>query len=204
MAQVRKPQVEARIRGAALELFARAGYDGTSMAAIAEAAGVATGNVYRYFAGGKPALFAQVVPATVADEHRRLVAERVARLTLPLPDPAAADPSAERLLRFWIDHRLQMVVLLDRAAGTPHARYGQEFVDQLVDLSVARLTGLETARARVVQRLLGVVFDNTRRAIVAILEDFDAEHDIRTAVQGFWSYQLAGLERLRAWASGDA
>ena len=26
--------------------------------------------------------------------------------------------------------------------------------------------------------------------------------EIRNAVQGFWSYQLAGLEGLRAWASG--
>ena len=41
----------ARIVDVALDLFAERGYDATTMRAIAEAAGVSTGNAYQYFAG---------------------------------------------------------------------------------------------------------------------------------------------------------
>jgi AcrR family transcriptional regulator len=44
-------QTRARIVDIALELFARDGYDTTTMRAIAQAAGVSTGNAYQYFAG---------------------------------------------------------------------------------------------------------------------------------------------------------
>ena len=41
----------ARIVDVALDLFAQQGYDATTMRAIAQAAGVSTGNAYQYFAG---------------------------------------------------------------------------------------------------------------------------------------------------------
>ena len=49
MAQVLKDHVRERIVEAATEVFAARGFGGAAMSAIAEAAGISTGNVYRYF-----------------------------------------------------------------------------------------------------------------------------------------------------------
>ena len=50
MPQVLKPEVRERIVGAALAAFASRGYAATTMSAIAQDAGVAVANVYRYYA----------------------------------------------------------------------------------------------------------------------------------------------------------
>ena len=59
--QTLKPELEARVLDAAEAVFAESGYAGATMAAIAERAGMSTGNVYRYFAN-KEALFLALFP----------------------------------------------------------------------------------------------------------------------------------------------
>lgn len=186
MPQVPKPEIAARILDAALEAFARGGYAGTSMATIARRAGISTANLYRYHAG-KEALFDAVVPDRIAEEHEALIAQRVGALSEAGP--------AEALLSFWVRHRLQVVILLDRAAGSRHEGYAERFVGQLVALGLqqlgARVPGGLTGADRLVLR---VIFDNTRRAIVSILAACDDEAQLRHAIEAFWSYQLPGLQ----------
>lgn len=96
-----------RLQRAALELFASAGYRGTTTPALARGAGVAEGTIYRHFMG-KQHLYNVVYQATQAwatnlvgevdrdhgrDVHRRL--ELVARR---LTESAARDPAAVHML----------------------------------------------------------------------------------------------------------
>jgi AcrR family transcriptional regulator len=208
MPQVRKPEVASRIRTAALESFAARGVEATSMAAIARAAGVATGNLYRYHPGGKASLLDAVLPDELAATHDRLITERVAALVLPdeggpTPDDAAtpAGPAAERLLRFWVDHRLEVVILLGRAEGTRFAGYGERFETQLVELGTARLAAAGAPPDAVARHLLEVLMAATRRTLAAILHAHHDEADLRRAVTGFWSYQVPGLDGLHRWAT---
>lgn len=189
MAQVLKAEVRARIEQAALGLFAEHGYGPASMAAIAAEAGTAPANVYRYF-GGKAELFDAVVPAELAARHDALLDRRVTALAGARPD---ADDLASELLEFWIAHRLEVVVLLDRADGTPFAGYPGAFVERLAGHVEGRLGRRPTEDERL---LLTIVFDHTRRAIAHILATTDDPDRIRTLVHGFWRYQLPGLDGL--------
>jgi AcrR family transcriptional regulator len=193
MAQVLKPAVRARIEQAALQCFAAAGYAGTSVAQVAAAAGTAQGNVYRYVAS-KEALFDAVVPAALAARHDALLDTRVAALA-----EGRVDRSAGELLDFWLEHRLQVVVLLDRADGTPFADYPDAFVARLVG-HVERT--LPAPVSPVHREMLELVFDNTRRAIARILASSDDRDHLAALVTAFWSYQLPGLDGLRRHLSG--
>jgi AcrR family transcriptional regulator len=190
MAQVLKHAVRVRIEEAALRCFAERGYGGTSMAEIAAAAQTAPGNVYRYFAS-KEALFDAVVPARLVVRHDELLDARVTALAQRTGERAAA----AELLDFWLDHRLAVVVLLDRAEGTPVADHPAAFVARLVGHVERALGG---APAPVHREVLELVFDNTRRAIARmLLTGRDREHT-RALITAFWSYQVPGLDGLMA------
>lgn len=198
MPQVLKPAVRTRIEQAALQSFADHGYAGSSVAAIAAAAGTAPANVYRYFAD-KAELFSAVVPAEVASRHDELLDSRVTALAMS--DPAVSTSAASALLDFWLEHRLAVVILLDQAAGTPYAGYPEAFVARLV----GHVQRGHARRLSALQReLLELVFDNTRRAISRILRSTDDPDRIRELIAGFWSYQLPGLDGLMRHLGGPA
>ncbi|WP_139177257.1 TetR/AcrR family transcriptional regulator [Geodermatophilus siccatus] len=197
MAQVLKPAVRAGIEAAALRCFADAGYGGTSVARIATAAGTAPANVYRYFPS-KAALLDAVVPADLPVRHDRLLDVRIEALARGAEGGAAA---AAELLEFWLDHRLAVVVLLDRAEGTPFADYPAAFVQRLV-AHVERSLGVPLSAVH--RELLDLVFDNTRRALARILRSPGDREHARALVTGFWSYQVPGLDGLVAAIRADA
>lgn len=202
MPQVRKLEVDCRIRQAALGRFAADGYERTTMGSIAATARVATGNLYRYYPEGKQQLFETVITDELAATLDSLIRERVRALLLPL-DEQGDGPRAAQLLDFWVEHRLEVVVLLDRADGTRFADYGTGFTQLLVDLAVERLRAAGAEPDQTVRHLLDTIFDNTRRTLVAILERHQDRIAIRTAVQGFWAYQLPGLDGFYRWVTGD-
>jgi len=196
MAQVLKAEVRARIQDAVLRCFAVQGYGGTSMAAIAAAAGTATANGYRYFPS-KEALSAAVVPADLPARHDRLLDTRITALAEGTPD----GPAARELLDFWLDHRLAVVVLLDRTEGTPFAGYPAAFARRLVDHAVRSLGRPPSEAGR---EVLELVFDNTRRALAHILRTAQDREHARELVAGFWSYQVPGLAGLMTFLRDDA
>lgn len=105
--------VRARVLDAAVELFARQGYDGTSVAQVIARAGVAKGGFYHHFAS-KEALLYEVYGDLISrqlaamDEilARKLApAETLRALIDDLVESTAA--SAEQALVFWREqHRL--------------------------------------------------------------------------------------------------
>lgn len=94
---------------AARDLFLERGYSGTTVAAIAESAGVVVETVYRAF-GGKSALFAAVVRAAVAGG--------AARADVP-PDDR---PAIQAVIKEW-DPRRQLALYAATQPGI-HARMG--------------------------------------------------------------------------------
>jgi AcrR family transcriptional regulator len=198
MPQVLKPEVRERILGAALGLFAQRGVAGTTMNDIARGAGMAVANLYRYYAS-KEELFDAAIPREAVTRFEQLLERSVqahAHIAgLPRPRDEAA---AGALLEFWIEQRLVVIVLLDRAQGSVHEAFAQRFVERLVALSIAEMRmaypGIVVHReARLV---LSQIFDNTRRMIAVLLESCLDAAAIRRAVAEFRSYQVAGLAAL--------
>src|ERR1700722_19942590 len=112
-----------RILAAAERLFAERGYTGVSMPAIAAAAGITAGAIYKHFESKEQLFFTivrravEAAPATTAAEGlaggpalaaivaayttRRL--KRVRQLAVEIHYAAAQDPKVRRLLRAAID-----------------------------------------------------------------------------------------------------
>ncbi|MBF5045129.1 TetR/AcrR family transcriptional regulator [Aggregicoccus sp. 17bor-14] len=202
MPQVLKDDVRERILASALEAFAAQGYLGATMAGIAQRAGLGTASLYRYYPGKEELLDAVVTPA-LAERFEALLERRVkalAQLALSHPAPPP-DDEGDQMLRFWVEHRLAVVVLLDRAEGTPYAPFGERFVQLLVSATLAQLRasqpGLRVSPAA--RFVLTRIFENTRRMLAAILEAHPDERALREAIAGFWSYQIPGLRGFAAW-----
>ncbi|QDE67385.1 MULTISPECIES: TetR/AcrR family transcriptional regulator [Myxococcus] len=202
MPQVLKEEIRERILTAALEVFATHGYAVATMSDIASRAGLGTASMYRYY-GSKEALFAAVVTPALAERFEALLEERVralAHMALSEP-PGQVHERGEEMLRFWVENRLAVVVLLDRAAGTPYAHYGERFVELLVSTTLAQLrTSTPGLRVSPTARfVLTRIFENTRRMLAAILTEHARERALREAIEAFWSYQIPGLRGFAAW-----
>lgn len=191
MAQVQKPEVRERIVAAALEVFSVRDFRDAAMADIAARAGVATANIYRYFPN-KAALFEAVLPDELIAAHDRLLDARVGALA----DPRRPVGPAEELLAFWVAHRVAVATLLDHQGETTRSDYAGRFVARLIDHVESTL---DPPLAAVDRELLVLVFDNTRRALAAMLRANDDPERLRTAIEGFWSYQVPGLDGLIGW-----
>ena len=197
MPQTLKLEVRDRIVDAAEVVFAADGFRGATMAKIAKQAGLSTGNLYRYFAN-KEVLFEEMLGDDFVAEFERLLELRVGALAQTdlrhLTDEARATDA--ELLRFWLEHRRRVVVLLDRAQGSVHADFGQRFVDRLVALTRRDLDVPDVA-----DFMLEQIFQTSRRMIVAILERHTSEPALLEAFAAFRSYQLAGLAGFRQWVN---
>jgi len=195
MPQVQKPEVRERIVAAALAAFSRNGFSATTMSEIARGAEMAVANLYRYYAS-KEELFAAAVPQGTVTRFERLLERSVhAHARLAGLEGPSDESAARELLEFWIQERLVVVVLLDRAQGSAHEAFGERFVERLVAVSLSEIRRARpgvviTREARLV---LQQIFENTRRMIATLLESCPDEAAIRRAVAAFRSYQVAGL-----------
>jgi AcrR family transcriptional regulator len=202
MPQVLKDEVRERILTAALQEFAASGYEGATMTAIASRAGLGTASTYRYYPG-KRELFDAVVTPALAKQFESLLERRVRALAQATLDeaPRSTGDLGDELLRFWVQNRLAVVILLDRAGGTDYAHFGERFVEHLVAGTLAQLRELSpglrvSPSARFV---LTRIFENTRRMLAAILEAHESERELREAIEAFWSYQIPGLRGFADW-----
>lgn len=195
MPQVLKPEVRARILAAALAAFARHGFAAATMSEIACGAEMAVANLYRYYAS-KEELFAAAVPEAIVTHFEQLL-ERSAHAHARLAglEGASDEAAAAELLELWIQQRLVVVVLLDRARGSAQEAFADRFVARLLRVSLAEIRRAQpgavvTREARLV---LQQIFENTRRMIAVLLESCTEDAAIRRAVAAFRSYQVAGL-----------
>ncbi|MFO0561553.1 MAG: TetR/AcrR family transcriptional regulator [Polyangiales bacterium] len=198
MAQVLKEEVRQRITSAALRCFARKGVVATTMSEIAAQAEVAVANLYRYFAS-KDELYSAVVTDALVERFEQLLTQSAhahAFIADQRDQRDQRETSAPReLLEFWLHHRLVVVILLEHAEGTPHERFAQRFVDQLVAASIdeIRRRHPEARLLREERLVLAQIFDNTRRMIATILRSARSDREARAAITTFRSYQIAGL-----------
>jgi AcrR family transcriptional regulator len=198
--QVLKDEVRARILDAALEIMAAQGVQRATMGAIAERAGLGTASLYRYYPG-KQELFDAVVTPELARRFESLLDRRVRALARGTLAGVPTDDLGGDMLAFWIEHRLAVVILLDRAAGTAYAGYGERFVEKLTAHTLAeiRVAHPDVRVSPGARFVLTRIFENTRRLIADVLERHADAEDLRQAIQAFWSYQIAGLRGFSQW-----
>jgi AcrR family transcriptional regulator len=199
VAQRLKESIRQSILTAASEAFARDGYRCTRLQDVALAAGIATGNLYRYFED-KDALFHAVVPRTLAARLLCLLRSRVRELGV-VPDwtmmTAGRSGRADALLEFFVEHRVPALIILAGAEGSELAHVRPLVIRQLTRLATAYLRKRDVKPETVVPHAVLVqIFVNTVDMIVAILRSYDDRVKIQSAFAAFWRYQLSGLQAL--------
>ncbi len=206
MVQVLKEHIKERILCAAEKLFAKDGVGKTTMGGVAREAGVATGNLYKYFPG-KEALFAAIVTDNFVDEFKQLTRNRVAAFARPnglTPHLPLLQGEAGELLRFWIRNRLKVVIVLSRSEGTKYESFALEYRKGMLDQTIAQareqypdleITGL-------FRFMVDKILADSIRGIVSILENYDTEESISQAFAACTTYQFAGINAFIAWARG--
>ena len=212
MAQVLKEEVQKRIVEAALVVFAKKGYPAATIGEIASAAGISTGNVYRYYEN-KEALFEDAVDEAFVARFSALLKQRATALAgiedvRQLGPDAAWFAASEELMRFTIDNRLRLVILLGRAEGTRWASFAVDTAQELVRLAIAHFRSVtpgvpgikvsETMRFALQRIYECLVATNAR-----ILAEYEDEARIREAVASYSRYHLAGLRELFAGQRGQ-
>lgn len=200
MAQKLKEEVRRGIVDAAAAAFVDSGYQGATVANIARGAGIAVGNVYRYFSGKKE-IYETVVSPEFAENFLALLHKRVKALRdfnngTGLEDKVLS--TQQQLLEFWIAHRLQVIIILDRSEGTAYANFSDEVSEILIELALAHAHELKTTPVTdsSLKFVLQIIFRNTTKTIVHILEHTDNEEEIRTLFALWGRYELDGLNGL--------
>ena len=110
-------ETRARIRAAATELFVERGYAGTSIAAVAEAAGVAPQTVFVVF-GNKARLLSEAIDVALAgDDLPVAVVDRVpATEVLTAPSSAEAAATFARMVTSVLERAGRLIQVADAAA----------------------------------------------------------------------------------------
>ncbi len=201
MSQYLKTEVQERILEAALRAFATVGFQSTSVAAIAADAGVSTGNVYRYF-DSKQTLFDTVLPETFPRSLERLIRARL-RAARGSRDPAAVRRAgssayravADELVEFSLEHRLRVLVLLERSDGTPYEGFADSLVDLLVEgaLDHARSLGRTPRPTRPASFALRRIYANFLGAMGSALSLGGEASEMRAVIECYTTYHLSGL-----------
>ncbi len=202
MAQHLKPSVQTSIADAALEIFARKGFQGASVAEIASSAGVSTGNVYRYYKD-KADLFYTLLPKEFVATFLDLMRRRVKVLERAQGVQAQGGFAryhliSDELLDFCVANRQRVVILLGKAAGTRYEGFAEEMSQVLIMLAIAYFRAV-TPSLKVTSMMsfnLDQIFRNFTATTVSILRDHKSESEIHEALEGLSRYHSAGLKAL--------
>lgn len=128
------------VTAAAATVFAKQGYEQTSVSALAEQIGLATGALYHYFPGKRELL------VSICDQLNRPVLEPARKLLEEEADPSRA---VERLLELWVGHALghrdhllvftQVRHLVDHGEEWSEVRRDRKEFERILDTAIERL-----------------------------------------------------------------
>lgn len=141
--QYLKDDVKEKIILAALKEFSEKGYRDSSMRVIAKNAGIVMGNIYRYFEN-KEALFNNTVGPVynqIASISAKIQAEINAQKE-PWEDAEALKlikSMYSRILETFSGHGTELLILLDKSAGSIYADTKKELIAQIQNILEIRL-----------------------------------------------------------------
>jgi AcrR family transcriptional regulator len=158
-----------RVLNAALELFASQGYDSTTPADIAKAAGVTTGSIYRRFPDKEAILY------TIIEAFGRSRSPEVTRICDPV---ACANMGAEEIIILYID---MMFSAYDHDAGVIRIIERR----RLVDPTVAQI--ISDLNEHVIGSFAGLLKPHSKLTRTAMRKAFRTLH---TVVRGFLVHRI--------------
>ena len=204
MVQVLKDSVRNTISKTAEIRFSEVGYKQTTIGAIAQEAGIATGTVYKYFPN-KETLFQSIITSDFVEEFSCLTKNRIASFAQPGGmDGSRIAPEGEvgRFLQFIARNRLKVIILLAWGKGTKYEYFVSSYIQgmEIQTLAQARTQFPQLDQTPTFRFMVHNILVESVNGIVAILRKFDDEETIYDAFAAFGKYQLAGINALTEWA----
>lgn len=201
--QILKDSIRQNIDNAGLKLFARQGFNHTTVAEIADAAGISTGNIYKYYDNKHDLLYSLVSPEFVA-ECLNYLSSRIAASAGRNPEQLAQSPDFARrnadFIGFMLQNRLRLLVLMNGCNNTAY----QNFCDQALEIILAGVFSWfasvsgqrKSARNNSRQLLLRVIYQNLISTTVALLKADTDEKNREKALHSLLDYHLSGIAAL--------
>jgi AcrR family transcriptional regulator len=204
MVQVLKDSVRNKISKAAEIRFSEVGYKQTTIGAIAQEAGIATGTVYKYFPN-KETLFQSIITSDFVEEFSCLTRNRIASFAQPGGMDGgriATEGEVGKLLQFITRNRLKVIILLAWGEGTQYEHFASSYIQSMETqtLTQARAQFPQLDLTPTFRFMVHTILVDSINGIVAILRKFDEEEPIHEAFAAFEKYQLAGINALTEWA----
>ena len=175
---------DALIRSAALELFFERGYRRTSMAGVANHAGLSRDRVRMYYSS-KAQLFDALIPSDLAG---RLDARL--RQWIQTDDPAMEN----RLVALLQERRLQIVLAVGKSDGSAYEDLAKRLSTELSRAALDRFRGQDVERpGRAVRRAVERASQNYIETLAELLEATPGVDELDGAVRTHNRYHLAGV-----------
>jgi len=204
MVQVLKDSVRNQIAKTAEIRFAEVGYKQSTIGAIAQEAGIATGTVYKYFPN-KKTLFQSIITNDFVEEFSCLTRNRIASFAQPGGMDGSritTESEAGKLLKFITHNRLKVIILLAWGKGTEYEYFVSSYIQSMETqtLTQVRTQFPQLDLTRTFRFMVHNILVDSINGMIAILRKFDDEESIYDAFAAFGKYQLAGINALTEWA----
>jgi AcrR family transcriptional regulator len=190
----KKRQTREAIARAALELFVERGYEETTLAEIAEAAGVSTRTIFAYFPGKEDILFSdfEAVRETLSQALAERPGGKDAFGTLRDSILSAVCEKTE------FDHKLDLIIRSDETLRS-HKRARVSQLQELLSAAIADDlgSGPDDLRPQVAAASLTAAFEVLEREGGAFMQPPTPE-EVAAAIDPIIAFVRAGLEALPA------
>ena len=200
MAQTLKTEIKDRINNSAFQVFFRKDYRSAKMSEIANEANISVGNIYRYYKN-KEDLFYQIIPPEQVSDIKKMLTKRI-QAAYGINDVKKLDQEAqywkifEEQLKFMLEHRHMIVILLCNSRGTIYENFKDELINLMKTLTRKYLKSIRASGKKTPETdfTMDLIYNHLIDVIVKTLSKFEDRKKANLIIRKFLSYHLAGLK----------
>lgn len=201
LVQYKKDEIKEKIDSAALTIFAEKGYTKATISNIAERAEISVGNFYRYYKG-KEEIFASVLPESFWQSVQDQIFDKIGtfgREGISSEITQRLNLTSNRdFIRFLIENRERMSILLNGAQGTVYENVKTELIRLLINTVKNTYPefyqGFLTSNQS--DRVLVVIYENLINLYAGILKQAQTGAEVEQLLKTVNVYHLFGVTGL--------
>lgn len=184
--QVLKDEVRDNIHKAALLEFRENGYEKASMRNIASRAGIAVGNMYRYFKN-KDELFYLVISPAYNKVIKFITDFKAPEYNSRELDNLSIDEQTRGIVDIYLEHKSELLIMIDGSKGTVYEKAKDEIV-RLVENIIYNFLKNKVKKSNSV--VINPLFSHTLsysviEGVILILKNYEDEETIGEMVKVF-------------------
>ncbi len=186
--QVLKDEIRDSIYQSALKEFRKKGYEKTSMRAIAQNAGIAVGNMYRYFKNKEDLFCAVISPA-----YNKLV-NFITMLEIPENTNREIlnmylKEQVSKFVKIYLENKNELMIIIDGSKGTKYEYAIQEII-KLVENIVYKMVIISNNEGDMIlndEVFPHILSTTVIEGVILILKNYEEKEKVNSMVEKFIS-----------------